>query len=67
MEVDYSKENAPKVFTPFSIENILKAEDKMERHEPANPSKLIDLGEQLGIPLLFTSYMCLTFTKGRVN
>ena len=44
-EVDDSKENAQKPFTPFSIDNILKVEDKMQRRVPAAPTTLIDLGE----------------------
>jgi len=54
--MDSSKENAPhKGFTPFSIDNILKAEDKWETKEERadkekmdtselTPSKVIDLG-----------------------
>ena len=45
MEADCSKENTPKTFTPFSIENILRVENK--NHQPATPIKCIDLGKQL--------------------
>ena len=49
MEVDDSKENAQKAFTPFSIDNILKVEDKKERRDPAATraanGPVIDLGE----------------------
>lgn len=59
--MDSSKENAPqKGFTAFSIDNILKAEDKWERKEEktneemmdtneSTPTKVIDLGEQLSL------------------
>ena len=53
--MDNSKENAPhKGFTPFSIDNILKAEDNRETKEERadkmdtselTPSKVIDLGK----------------------
>jgi len=57
--MDRSKENAPqKSFTPFSIDNILKAEAKWETREDKadkekmdtselTPGKVIDLGKQL--------------------
>ena len=54
VEMDSSKENAPqKGFTAFSIDNILKTEEKLERKEEkmdtsdVTPTKVIDLGEQL--------------------
>ena len=59
MGMDSSKENAlQKGFTAFSIDNILKAEDKWERRagkteeekmdtSGLTPTKVIDLGEQL--------------------
>lgn len=53
--MDSSKENAPhKGFTHFSIDNILKAEDKWERADKEKmdtseltPSKVIDLGSTI--------------------
>jgi len=63
--MDSSKENAPhKGFTPFSIDNILKAEDKWETKEERadkekmdtselTPSKVIDLGKQLTLCFIF--------------
>lgn len=57
--MDSSKENAQhKGFTPFSIDNILKAEDKWETKEKradkekmdtseVTSKKVIDLGKQL--------------------
>ncbi|XP_067056237.1 paired box protein Pax-3-B-like [Acropora muricata] len=38
MEVEDSKENAAKALTPFSIDNILKNDNKSERQEPAATS-----------------------------
>ena len=52
MEVDDTKENAIKAFTPFSIDNILKAEGKLERPESVHRTEtaVIDLGEQQNHP-----------------
>ena len=54
MEVDGSKENAQRAFTPFSIDNILKKEDQMERHESATPTSVIDLGKQIAVEIKLT-------------
>ena len=52
VEVEDSKENATRAFTPFSIDNILETKGKTERHESAatNPVRrktaVIALGKQ---------------------
>lgn len=54
MEVEDSKENAAKALTPFSIDNILKNDNKSERQEPAATSPVrrktgvVALGKHLG-------------------
>ncbi|KAL9987089.1 hypothetical protein ACROYT_G001334 [Oculina patagonica] len=64
LRMDSSKENAPqKGFTAFSIDNILKAEDKWERKEEktdeemmdtneSTPTKVIDLGSTVSHSVL---------------
>ena len=59
--LDSSKENTPhKRFTPFSIDNILKAEEEMTDKEKMDtseltPSKVIDLGKQLPLSCIFSA------------